>query len=65
MILASISDSVQIVIFLLFILASCHVALIITRLSTEPRPIPILVLSPVIVFVILLILVAIFSEGRL
>ena len=55
-------SDIQIIVFLLFIMASCQVAGLMTRRPTEDRA---LILSPVIVFVIVLVLFMMFSSSMM
>ena len=56
-------SDIQIIVFLLFIMASCQVAGLMTRRPTEDRALMVLILSPVIVFVIVLVLFMMFSSS--
>ena len=56
-------SDIQIIVFLLFIMASCQVAGLITRRPTEDMALMALILSPVIVFVIVLVLFMMFSSS--
>ena len=56
---------IQIIVFLLFIMASCQVAGLITRRPTEDRVLMAVILSPVIVFVIVLVLSMMFSSSMM
>ncbi len=56
-------SDIQIIVFLLFIMASCRVAGLMTRRPTEDRALMALILSPVIVFVIVMVLFMMFSSS--
>ena len=56
-------SDIQIIVFLLFIMASCQVAGLMTRQPTEDKTLMALILSPVIVFVIVLVLFMMFSSS--
>ena len=56
-------SDIQVLVFLLFIMASCQVARLMTSRPTEDRALMALILSPVIVFVIVLVLFMTFSSS--
>ena len=56
-------SDIQIIMFLLLIMASCLVAGLMTRRPTEDRAQMALILSPVIVFVIVMVLFMMFSSS--
>ena len=58
-------SDIQIIVFLLFIMASYQVAGLITRRPTEDRVLMAVILSPVIVFVIVLVLFMMFSSSMM